>query len=103
MGKKYPSGVSLPLRWGLSSTVRLGSKVIGIYNDLRFVVEKNPTTSVGAPTIEILKTLITETKDSGGDAVLSDKMLDTLKVSRGTPISAADALAVAGQLMKMTG
>lgn len=83
-------------------TEDLRSKVIGIYNDLRVVVEKDPSTKVGNPTLQILRKLITDAKDFGGDAKLCDAMLEAIRLPASVTVSASDAFAIAGQLMKIT-
>lgn len=83
-------------------TEDLRNKVLGIYHDLKTVVEKDPSTKVGNPTLQILRKLITDAKDSGGDAKLCDAMLEAIRLSASATISASDAFAVAGQLMKIT-
>ncbi len=79
-------------------TESLRQKIVGIYTDLKFVVEKNLQVSVGRPTLAILRELITRAKDSGGDSRLCDQMLES--VSDLASIPATDAFIIAGQLMK---
>lgn len=76
-------------------------RVSQIYHDLKWVVEKNPTCTIGWPSIAILRNLLTAAKDHGVDADLCESILGTLPQMPNASMSAADAYAVAGQLMRL--
>lgn len=74
----------------------LRDKVASFYNDVRFVVDKNPSTPVGEPTLMVLRELITQAKGSSGNKAEYDALLGaTASAAR---LTAAEVLTIAGQL-----
>lgn len=84
-------------------TDELGVRVLAVYNELHTIVDKDPKTPLGAPTIKILRYLVAEAKNLGTEAKLCDAILEALSGSHTATIPAADAFVIAGQLKKLVG
>ena len=80
-------------------TESLRLRVLAAHNDLKSIIDKDPSTKVGAPTVAVLRHLLTDAKDSGADAGLCDSLISSLAIG----VSAADAFLVSGQLVKIVG
>lgn len=82
-------------------TQALKEKVDSLYRDLHFIVEKGPATILGEPIILVMRMLIAQAKDSGGDAKICDVLLSAS--ASASKLIAAEALTIAGQLQAIVG
>lgn len=83
---------------GAGKNDALKAQVKQFYDDMQQVVNKDPDAEIGQPSIRLLRDLVHMAKENGGDAAMCDKLIEALRVPPSAKFTAADALAIAGQL-----
>ncbi len=78
----------------------LKSQVIGLYQDMKVAVEKDPKALAGPATRHVLSQLATQAKTESQDKKVAEMVLAALGQGPTGQFTVTDALNLAGQLMR---